>query len=73
MYGLIPAAATLGPIIPPSVVMIIIANYTVTSAGSMFLAGILPGLLIAGAYCLYPAIRCRINPDMAPNLETSVS
>ena len=73
MYGLIPAAATLGPIIPPSIVMIVLASYTGESVGAMFLGGIIPGLLIAVGYCLYVAIRCMINPAAAPGMESTVS
>lgn len=57
--GVTAASATIGPIIPPSVVMIIYSAMTGLSIGALFLAGILPGLVIGIALMLIVAIMSR--------------
>lgn len=64
--GPIMAGGVLGPIIPPSTVMIIAGAYSGVSTGKLFIGGILPGLLLALSFILYIAIKCHISPELAP-------
>jgi tripartite ATP-independent transporter DctM subunit len=62
---------TLGGIIPPSVVLIIYGILTETSIGKLFLAGIVPGLLIALSFAVTLLGWCKINPQIGPKGEKS--
>jgi len=53
-------------LIPPSVVFIVYAIMTEQSIGTLFLAGIVPGILIALLFCLSIYLRCRINKSLGP-------
>jgi len=64
--GCIAATATLGPLIPPSITFIIFGIATYTSIGKLFVAGIVPGLLLALFFMSYIYIRCRRNPKLGP-------
>ena len=64
--GTVAAGGSLGMLIPPSVVFIVYALMTEQSIGSLFIAGIVPGLLIAGLFCLSIYTRCRNNPELGP-------
>lgn len=64
--GSVAAGGSLGMLIPPSVVFIVYALMTEQSIGSLFLAGILPGLLIAALFCGSIYVRCRIRPELGP-------
>ncbi|WP_118135561.1 TRAP transporter large permease subunit [Oceanicella sp. SM1341] len=64
--GAICAGGTLGILIPPSVVTIVYAITAQISIGQMFIAGIVPGLALALAYCAYILIRTTLNPALAP-------
>jgi tripartite ATP-independent transporter DctM subunit len=64
--GCITAGATLGPIIPPSVAFIIVGVLTGLSIGDLFVAGIIPGVILAGGYILAIFIWSRINPRIGP-------
>ncbi len=64
--GSIAAAGTLGVLIPPSTVFIIYAILTEQSIGKLFIAGILPGILLASLFIITIAILCRRNPSLAP-------
>lgn len=64
--GAICAGGALGVLIPPSILMIIYASETDVSAGQMFFAGIVPGILLAVLYIIYIAVRCAMNPSMGP-------
>jgi C4-dicarboxylate transporter DctM subunit len=69
--GCITAGATLGPIIPPSVAFIIVGVLTGLSIGDLFVAGIIPGIILAGGYMLAIFIWSRINPKIGPAGEKS--
>lgn len=64
--GSIACGSTLGVVIPPSVVLIIIGLYTGESISKLFYGGILAGLVLAGFFLLTIVILCRINPDWSP-------
>ncbi len=65
--GCVAAGGTLGVLIPPSIVFIIYGMLTEQSIGRLFIAGILPGVLVAGLFISYITIRCRLDPTLGPN------
>ncbi len=69
--GIVATVGTLGVIIPPSVVLIIYGILTEQSIGQLFLAGILPGLIIALFFIGIIYGWARINPKLAPRSEKS--
>ena len=71
--GSLAGAGTLGFLIPPSLIMIVYAILAEVSIGKMFMAGILPGLLLSGIYSLYIIYRGIQNPDIAPRGKESYS
>lgn len=64
--GTICASGTLGQIIPPSIVLIILGDVFQVPVGDLFSAAIGPGLMLVGAYVLYILIVSYVNKDMAP-------
>lgn len=66
--GVIQAGSSLGILIPPSVVLVLYAMIARQPVLQLWLAGIGPGLLMAGLFALYIYIRCRINPELGPAL-----
>jgi len=68
VIGCIPAGGALGPLIPPSIIMIIVAAVSWVSIGKLFIAGVFPGLISAFLFMGYIAIRCWKNPRMGPAL-----
>jgi C4-dicarboxylate transporter DctM subunit len=64
--GSIAAGGTLGILIPPSIIFIVYGSMAEVSIGRLFLAGLVPGLLLAFLYALYIAVRCLIDPSLAP-------
>ena len=71
--GVIAASGTLGSLIPPSVLMILYGVYAEVSIGKLFLAGFVPGLLSAAIYMTMIITRVKLNPELAPKIETSYS
>jgi tripartite ATP-independent transporter DctM subunit len=67
--GCVMAGALLGLIIPPSIEVIIYASVTGVSVGRMYLGTFVPGLLLSALYIVYIAVRCRLNPEIAPAVE----
>lgn len=64
--GVVAAGGTLGILIPPSTGFVIYAILTEQSIGRLFMAGILPGLLLLTAFILTVTILCTLRPDMGP-------
>lgn len=64
--GAICAGGTLGILIPPSVVTIVYAITAQISIGKMFVAGVIPGLMLALSFCLYILLRSWLQPSLAP-------
>jgi len=70
--GVITAAGTLGQIIPPSVVLIVLADQLGISVGDLFIGALVPGLILAGLYGLYAAGVAVLKPEVAPALPKAV-
>jgi tripartite ATP-independent transporter DctM subunit len=66
--GVIAAAGTLGQIIPPSIVLIVLGDQMGVSVGDLFRAAMVPGLVLTGLYALYVAILAAVRKDVAPAL-----
>ena len=64
--GSICASGTLGQIIPPSLILILLADILGQSVGTLFAAALIPGLVLAGVYCLYFIVLGMIRPGMVP-------
>lgn len=64
--GTIAASGTLGILIPPSIMLVIMADLLAKSVGNMFMAAVFPGLILSGLYFVYLIIRCMSNPSLAP-------
>jgi tripartite ATP-independent transporter DctM subunit len=71
--GSLAGAGTLGFLIPPSLIMIVYAILAEVSMGKMFMAGVLPGLLLASIYAAYIIYRGIVTPEIAPRLQDSYS
>jgi len=66
--GVIQAGSSLGILVPPSVVLVLYAMIARQPVGQLWLAGVLPGLMMAAMFILYIAIRCRLQPHLGPAL-----
>lgn len=66
--GVIATSGTLGQIIPPSVILILLADVMGVAIGRLFMAAIIPGLILISMYLLYIIITTWRNPDTAPAL-----
>ncbi len=64
--GSIAASGTLGQLIPPSIILIILGDQMHLSVGDLFRAAIVPGLLLIGLYILYILLISHLNKEMAP-------
>lgn len=64
--GSLAGAGTLGFLIPPSMMMLVYGIIGDVSIGKLFIAGFLPGVLIAGLFSLYIVLRCIMSPQLAP-------
>jgi tripartite ATP-independent transporter DctM subunit len=67
--GVIAAAGTLGQIIPPSIVLIVLGDQMGVSVGGLFRAGLIPGLILTGAYVVYVIGVAIVRPDDAPAMS----
>ena len=68
--GTIAASGTLGQIIPPSVVLVLLASVLNVSIGTLFLAAIVPGFCLIGMYMIYVIIYAQIYPNQAPAMPS---
>jgi len=66
--GVVQAGSSLGILIPPSVVLVLYGMIARQPVGQLWLAGALPGLLMATLFVLYITIRCQLNPSLGPAL-----
>ena len=66
--GTIGAAGTLGILIPPSIMLVIMADLLSTSVGTLFVAALMPGLMLAGLFMIYIFFVSWTKPQMAPSI-----
>jgi len=66
--GSLAAGGTLGILIPPSLAMIIYSSFTETSVARLFMAGVIPGLLLTGMFMAYIFVHALIRPEIAPRM-----
>ena len=64
--GAICASGTLGQIIPPSLILILLADILQLSVGTLFAAAVVPGMLLAAIYCVYIVIIGMVKPELVP-------
>jgi tripartite ATP-independent transporter DctM subunit len=67
--GVVQAGSSLGILIPPSVVMVLYGMIARQPVSKLWLAGLLPGLLMATLFIIYIYIRCRLQPELGPVLS----
>ena len=66
--GVVQAGSSLGILVPPSVVLVLYAMIARQPVGQLWLAGVIPGLMMASLFVIYIVVRCRINPVLGPVL-----
>ena len=66
--GVIQAGSSLGILVPPSVVLVLYAMIARQPVGQLWLAGVVPGLMMALMFIIYIVIRCKLNPKLGPVL-----
>jgi len=66
--GCISAGGTLGILIPPSIMLVVMGPVVGVPVTDLFAAAILPGILLASIYIIYTLVRCKLNPAMGPAL-----
>jgi tripartite ATP-independent transporter DctM subunit len=64
--GVIQAGSSLGILVPPSVVLVLYGMIARQPVGQLWLAGVFPGLMMAGLFILYIVVRCRFQPHLGP-------
>jgi tripartite ATP-independent transporter DctM subunit len=67
--GVIQAGSSLGILIPPSVVLVLYAMIARAPVSELWLAGLIPGLMMATLFILYVWIRCRLQPELGPAMS----
>jgi len=67
--GTIAAGGTLGILIPPSIMLVVMGDQARLSVGKLFIGAVLPGLVLAALYIIYILLRCLINPKLGPALS----
>ena len=68
--GVIQAGSSLGILVPPSVVLVLYGMIARQPVGQLWLAGALPGLMMAALFIIYIAVRCQAQPHLGPPLAT---
>ena len=67
--GVIQAGSSLGILVPPSVVLVLYAMIARQPVGQLWLAGVVPGLMMATLFVIYIYIRCRVQPELGPPIK----
>ncbi len=70
--GVIAASGTLGQIIPPSIVLVVLGDQLGISVGDLFIGSLIPGLMMAGVFALHVVVTAFLRPDVAPALPAEV-
>ena len=66
--GVVQAGSSLGILVPPSVVLVLYGMIARQPVGKLWLAGAIPGLMMAAMFIIYIVIRCRLQPNLGPPL-----
>ena len=66
--GVIVASGTLGQIIPPSIVLVVLGDQLGISVGDLFIGALLPGLLMSAVFAIYVLVISALKPELAPQL-----
>jgi tripartite ATP-independent transporter DctM subunit len=67
--GVVQGGSSLGILIPPSVVLVLYGMIARQPVGQLWLAGVIPGLMMATVFVIYVMVRCRLNPALAPAVK----
>jgi len=67
--GVIQAGSSLGILVPPSIVLVLYGMIARQPVSQLWLAGVIPGLLLATLFILYITIRCHLQPELGPSLK----
>ncbi len=67
--GVVQAGSSLGILVPPSVVLVLYAMIARQPVGQLWLAGVMPGLMMAGLFVVYIVVRCWLQPHLGPVLQ----
>jgi tripartite ATP-independent transporter DctM subunit len=67
--GVICAGGTLGILIPPSIMLIVMGNQSAVSVGKLFAGAVIPGLILSMLYVMYILIKCYFDPKLGPALS----
>jgi tripartite ATP-independent transporter DctM subunit len=70
--GVIVASGTLGQIIPPSVVLVVLGDQLGVPVGDLFVGSLIPGLMMAGAFAIHVLMVAYLKPEVAPALPASI-
>jgi tripartite ATP-independent transporter DctM subunit len=69
--GTIAAAGTLGQLIPPSIILILLGDVVGVPVGRLFIGAVIPGVLLVGAFIVFIAVYGYLNPGLAPPLKAA--
>lgn len=67
--GTVAASGTLGQIIPPSIVLVLLGDIVGVPVGDLFMAAVIPGFILVGLFIIYIAIASRLFPKIAPRIS----
>ncbi|MFK5926194.1 MAG: TRAP transporter large permease subunit [Desulfuromusa sp.] len=67
--GVVQAGSSLGILVPPSVVLVLYGMIARQPVGRLWLAGVIPGLMMAAFFAIYIVIRCKLQPHLAPTVS----
>lgn len=69
--GVIMASGCLGILIPPSIMLILMASYSPVSVGALFAGALVPGLMLGSMYALYVLVLCYVKPSYGPQVPAA--
>ncbi|MFM9625747.1 TRAP transporter large permease subunit, partial [Streptomyces turgidiscabies] len=64
--GSLAAGGTLGILVPPSIALIVYGTFTETSVSKLFMAGIVPGIVLTAMFMTYILVHALLRPEIAP-------